>query len=236
MSEIKKAIWITGASSGIGKAITEKFVGSGYYVIATSRNQQLLQQLAESLKNSNLIHTYKLDIKNPDEIKKFYENLDADIKVECLINNAGITSFKNAIDDSIPEIEDIINTNLMGSIYSIKQVLPDMIKQNRGTILNVLSVVTKKVFVSSSAYSASKAGLLAYTNVLREEVRGKNIRVINISPGATNTNIWPEKTRNKFSERMMDIDSVAEFVLHLYKEKSNLVAEDIVLRPLTGDL
>lgn len=236
MTDTKNAIWITGASSGIGKAMTEKFIHNGYFVIATSRNLKLLQELTGSVQKPELLHINKLDIKNPDEIKNFYKSLGPNVSIECVINNAGITSFKNAIDDTVPEIEDIIHTNLLGSIYTIKQVLPGMIEKNRGTIINILSVVTKKIFTASSAYSASKAGLLAYTNVLREEVRGKNIRVINISPGATNTNIWPDKTRNKYSEKMMNIDSVAEFVLHLYKEDSNLVAEDIVLRPLTGDL
>ena len=118
----------------------------------------------------------------------------------ALINNAGITSFKLAEENSINEINDIINTNLLGSIYAIKAVLPQMISNRSGTIINILSVVTKKTFTKSSVYSASKMGLLGYTNSLREEVRKYNIKVINVIPGATATPMWSKEMRNQFSE------------------------------------
>ena len=236
MNENKKAVWVTGASSGIGKAIAESFVKNGFHVIATARRIDLLSELKNSLDNSKLLETFQLDIKNEEEIEKFISSINSESEIDCLINNAGVTSFKKAVDDSLPEIEEIINTNLLGSIYTIKKVLPEMIARKSGTIINVLSVVTKKIFTSSSAYSASKAGLLAYTNVLREEVRDKNIRVINISPGATRTDIWPESAREKYSQRMMNAEAIADLILKVYLEKSNLVAEEIVIRPISGDL
>ena len=78
--------------------------------------------------------------------------------------------------------------------------------------------------------------MLAYTNVLREEIRDKNIRVINISPGPTKTPIWGESALKKFSGKMMNAADVANLVYNLYSEKSNLVAENVVVRPITGDL
>jgi NADP-dependent 3-hydroxy acid dehydrogenase YdfG len=236
MNDKKKVVWITGASSGIGKAITELFVKNGIFVIATARKIELLEEIKTNLGKPENLTVHQLDVTSAPDISTFYTSVSPDYEIDCLINNAGVTSFKKTVDDSITDIEQIIHTNLLGSIYTIKEVLPGMISCTSGTIINILSVVTKKIFTSSSAYSASKSGLLAYTNVLREEVRDKNIRIVNISPGATNTNIWPAGTRSKYSERMMNADAIAELVLHVYSEKSNLVAEDIVLRPITGDL
>ena len=157
-------------------------------------------------------------------------------KIDCLINNAGITSFKLAEENSINEINDIINTNLLGSIYAIKAVLPQMILNGGGTIINILSVVTKKTFTQSSAYSASKWGLLGYTNALREEVRKYKIKVINVIPGATATPIWSKEMRTQFSDRMMTSEDIARVLVWAFLQKENLVTEELVLRPIEGDL
>jgi short-subunit dehydrogenase len=152
------------------------------------------------------------------------------------VNNAGVTSFKHAADNSINEINDIINTNLLGAIYSTKAVLPTFIKNESGTIFNILSVVVDKTFTRSSAYAASKMGLLGYSRSLREEVREHNIRVINIIPGATETAMWSQEMRKEKGERMMNPESLARIIVSAYLQKDNLVTEEIVLRPVTGDL
>jgi len=157
-------------------------------------------------------------------------------QIDCLINNAGITSFKPFEMNTPEEAENIIQTNLLGPIYTIKSVLPEMIKNGGGTIINMLSVITEKVFTNSSLYSASKNGLLAFANVLREEQRKNNIRVVNISPGATETEIWPEETRSHYSSRMMKPDEIAELALFAYEQNGNMSIENIVARPMGGDL
>ncbi|NWF90628.1 MAG: SDR family oxidoreductase, partial [Ignavibacteriaceae bacterium] len=111
-----------------------------------------------------------------------------------------------------------------------------MIKNGGGTIINILSVVTKKIFTKSSAYSASKYGLLGYTNSLREEVRKHNIRIINVIPGATQTPMWSNEIRDKFGDRMMSVNEIAQVVVWLCLQKGTMVTEEIVLRPILGDL
>lgn len=233
----KNAVWITGASSGIGKALTLKFARNGVNVLGTARRIDLLNEIKYELaEETKFLECHKLDVSDLNSVNEFYQKISADYQIDCLINNAGTTSFKNAIDNSIQEIEEIIQVNLLGPIYSIKVILPDMMERKSGTIINILSVVTQKIFTASSAYSASKSGLHAYAKVLREEVRDQNIRVINVSPGATTTSIWPEGIRNKYSEKMMDPEAIAELIYLVYSEKSNLVSEELVLRPTTGDL
>lgn len=234
MTDKKKIVWITGASSGIGKSLAEIFSSNGALVAGTARRKELLSDIQKNL--GELFIPIQMDITNKAKVTEVYSALSAEYEIDALINNAGITSFRNAIEDSVETMENIIQTNLLGSIYTIKSVLPDMIDRKRGSIINILSVVTQKIFTGSSAYSASKSGLLAFTQVLREELRDKNIRVINISPGPTATEIWNEKVLAKHSERMMSSVAIAKLIYRLYEEKSNLVTEEVVLRPVTGEL
>lgn len=237
MESKKNAVWITGASSGIGKALSIEFAKNGLFVLGTARRIDLLEQVKKELgKFVNNFEAFQLDISDYTSVDQFYKNVFKNYLIDCLINNAGITSFKPALDDSIEEVKKIVEVNLLGSIYSIKSVLPEMIERKSGTIINILSVVTQKVFTASSAYSASKSGLHAYAKVLREEMRDKNIQVINVLPGATATSIWHPAILQKYSERMMGADKIAELIYKLYSEKSNLVPEEVVIRPIKGDL
>ena len=232
----KAAIWITGASSGIGKAATIEFVNSGITVFASARKIEELQNLKSELKNKRFLKILRCDVKSRIEVEQTVRDITSLHKIDCLINNAGITSFKKFEDCKIDEIEQIIRTNLLGSIYTIKNVLPFMISNKCGTIINILSVVTKKIFTNSSVYAASKMGLLGFTDSLREEVRKSNIRIINIFPGATETKMWPEKIRSKNSERMMTPENIASVIKWAYLQKDNMVPEEILLRPQLGDL
>ena len=226
-------VWITGASSGIGLALTETLLSNGYNVFGTARRDIKLP--GQSF-NSKFL-SFQADIANIEGVKSAITFLKSnDGYVGSLINNAGITSFTPAEKDSIDVITSIINTNLLGSIFAIKSVLPEMIEKRSGTIVNVLSTVTHKVYTYSSAYSASKSGLLAYTDVLREEVRKHNIKIINVIPGPTATPIWSDRVLNENSDKMMKAEDVAKIILQLLQNESTSVAEEIRLKPLSGDL
>jgi len=229
-------IWITGASSGIGKSTALIFANSGYSVYATARRGEKLSELSNEIKDGSLIYQSSLDVCLKEDVFSFVEKNFTRNGINCLINNAGVTSFRRADHTSVEDIQKIIETNLLGAIFAIKAVLPLMIKQNNGTIINILSVVTEKIFTQSSAYSASKAGLKAFTQVLREEVRKYNIRVLNVYPAATNTDIWSDDVRLKHADHMMKSADVAEAILSIYKQAGNIVTEEIVLRPIEGDL
>jgi short-subunit dehydrogenase len=234
---MEKAVWITGASSGIGRDVVRLFVKEGINVIASARRKDNLNDLSEELKSfKGKIETAVCDVSLFSDVENCYNEFSGKYEIDSLINNAGITSFKPFEMNTIEEIDNIINTNLLGAIYSTNVVLPGMIKNNNGLIINMLSVITEKIFKNSSLYSASKTGLLAFSNVVREEVRKNNIRVINISPGATETEIWPEEMRDKFAHRMMKPDEIANLILYVYKQKGNMVIENITARPILGDL
>lgn len=230
-------IWVTGASSGIGRATAAEFARVGCRVYVSARRNVELERLNSELEKENhSVEIYPCNIASYQNVESVFKKISASGKIDCLINNAGVTTFKLVTENSINEINDIITTNLLGSIYTIKAVLPHMISNGGGTIINILSVVAKSVYTKSSAYTASKMGLLGYANSLREEVREHNIRIINILPGATETPMWPSKLREMYSDKMMTSEDVARIVVWAYLQKGNAVAEEIVLRPITGDL
>lgn len=233
----KDGIWVTGASSGIGKAVALEFAKVGCNVFISARRAQELERLKdEAGKQGDNIFPFPCNVASSTNVDQTFKKITSDFEVNCLVNNAGVTSFKNAVDNSVNEINDIINTNLLGAIYSTKAVLPTFIKNESGTIFNILSVVVDKTFTKSSVYAASKMGLLGYSRSLREEVREHNVRVINIIPGATETAMWSQDVRKEKGEKMMNPESLARIIVSAYLQKDNLVTEEIVLRPVTGDL
>ena len=237
MADKKSGIWITGASSGIGKAAAEEFARTGCKVFVSARRVTELERFNKTLSKDKLeVEIYPCNVASSANVEQTAKKILSTHKIDCLINNAGMTSFKSAEENSINEIDDIINTNLLGSIYTIKSILPGMIKQGSGTIINILSTATKKVFTESSAYTASKLGLMGYANVLREEVRKYNIKVVNVIPGATETPMWSQQTRKEHAERMMKPSDVARLLVWIYLQKENMVSEEIVIKPIEGDL
>lgn len=230
------AVWITGASTGIGKSLSIKFANNNYSVFGSARRKAPFNNSELNLNDTTKFRYIENDVSNFEQVSAISKEIQENYSLECLINNAGITSFKPFIENSIEDIDKIIKTNLNGSIYTIKSVLPQMIENNSGTIINILSVAAKKIFTNSSIYAASKAGLELFSKVLREEVRGHNIRIINIYPGATSTDIWPENAIDKFSDKMMSPEKLANFIYDIYANSTELSPEEIVIRPITGDL
>ncbi|MEE9431601.1 MAG: SDR family oxidoreductase [Melioribacteraceae bacterium] len=233
---MKKTIWVTGASSGIGKAIAKKFAENNLSIVGSARRVELVESINNNLIDAQKIIALKNDVSNYEDVQKTVKEIQSQFEIDCLINNAGISAFKSFTDTSLEEIQNIIDVNLLGSIYTTKAVLPEMIKRKSGTIINILSVATKTVFTNSSIYTASKSGLEAFAKVLREEVREHNIRIINIFPGATATEIWPKDALAEFENKMMDTTKFADLILRIYTSDASLSPEEIVVRPISGDL
>jgi short-subunit dehydrogenase len=235
MSNEQTGVWITGASSGIGKAAVKEFASVGFNIFASARRVTELDRLKEEIKSEHL-EIYPCNVASQANVEQTFKKITAENQIDCLVNNAGITSFKSAEENTIKEIDDVINTNLLGSIYTIKSILPHMKKIGGGTIISMLSVVTGKTFTNSSIYTASKMGLLGYLKVLREEVRDYNIRIVNIIPGATESAMWTREMREQHSHRMMNPESIARLMVSSFLQKDNMVAEEIIVRPIEGDL
>lgn len=236
MSE--KVIWITGASTGIGREIAMEFSRAGHIVVATARRKSRLVNLVSEIKFAgreasafvcNVASERSVQI-TTKRIREKYGRID------CLINNAGVTVFKSFLDTKVYEYDYVMETNLRGAFLCMKNVLPLMIKNKRGHIINIISVAANTIYEDSSVYSASKAGLLALTNCIRKETRRYNIKISNILPGATETAMWDSKTRAKYKSRMLSPADVAKLVIQIFEQPKKVLVEDLVIRPYKGDI
>lgn len=234
----RPVVWITGASRGIGKETAKQFASLGCVVCLSSRNVKELKRSAREIEISGgRAHVFPIDISRYGSIRTVHSKIVKKVgHVDIVVNNAGLTSFRSFLDTSEKLLYDIVGTNLIGPLMLLKVVLPSMVERKKGWIFNIISMVARRTYEGSSVYTASKAGLSGFGNVLREELRTHGIRVINIIPGATETDIWHPKVRKKYAWRMMRPKSVAEAILAAYQMPDDLVVDEMVVRPILGDL
>jgi short-subunit dehydrogenase len=231
-------VWVTGASRGIGYEIANAFAATGAHVILTSRDKQQLHILAKQIGSSGGNATPLVcDVRSSAAVRSVARKILNRLgRVDVLVNNSGITSFKTFRSTSPAEFEDIIATNLRGTFLCTKAVLESMVRKRAGHIFNILSIAATKTFTHSAAYSASKAGALALTNVLREEVRAYNVKVTAVIAGATETEMWSQSSRRKYSRRMMQPKDIASLIVAIYNAPRRAHVEEVVVRPQLGDL
>jgi NADP-dependent 3-hydroxy acid dehydrogenase YdfG len=233
-----KVIWITGASTGIGREIALAFSKAGYIVVVSARRKSRLVKVVSEIKfagreASAFVCNVASERSVHLTVKRITERYGG---IDCLINNAGVTVFKSLTETKLFDYDYIMNINCRGSFLTMKTVLPKMIKRKKGHIINILSVAANTVFEDSSIYSASKAAILAMSNSVREEVRRFNIKVTNILPGAVETNMWDAKSRQKYKNRMMSPEDIAAITLHTFEQPRKLNVEEVIIRPIKGDL
>jgi NAD(P)-dependent dehydrogenase (short-subunit alcohol dehydrogenase family) len=179
---MSKVVFITGASSGIGKAIGEYLLNKGFIVYGTSRNPEVIQ--------NSKIPLLALDVRNVESIKKAIQQLiEKEGKIDVVINNAGVGITGPLEEIPTEEIKNNFETNLFGPIEVMKAVLPQMRSQKNGLILNITSIAGYMGLPFRGVYSASKGALELVTEAMNMEVKSFGIRIVNVAPGDFATNI-----------------------------------------------
>lgn len=232
-------IWITGASRGIGKAIAEALGGTGARLILSSRTKNSMKSAVKEFEKFSNVLFFPCDVSDLEQTKSVYQKIQMTAGgIDVLINNAGLAFFAPFTEISIEDFERMNDVNYKGTFITMKQVLPKMIENQYGVIINILSVAVREKFLNSSVYSASKAAVHALDMSLREEVRNHGIKIVEIFPGAVETDIWSEKSREKFKGRMMLPVDVAVVVRDVIEQSldGRFMIEEITLRPQGGDL
>lgn len=188
---MNRIILITGATSGFGKAIAEKFAAEGWNCIVTGRRKERLLAFAEELKARYQIQTLPLvfDVQNRKEVFTALENLPAQWQaIDILVNNAGLAlgrdSFENA---DLDDWDTMMDTNVKGMMYVTKAVLPYMTERKKGQIINMGSVAGKEVYKDGNGYCASKYAVDALSKSMRIDLLPHRIKVTAIHPGAAET-------------------------------------------------
>jgi 3-oxoacyl-[acyl-carrier protein] reductase len=231
MNDLKENnIIVTGATGGIGNSIIKKLYDAGANILATGTKDEKLQELKKKFQN---IHTLKFDISQNDNLENFIENATKQLggKLDCVVNNAGITQDNLAIRMSIEEWQKVIDVNLTSTFLISKFAIKKMLKNKKGKIINITSVVGHTGNLGQTNYTASKAGIVAMSKSLAIEYAKKNININCISPGFIKT-AMTNKIDEKFKEiiiskipsaRLGEPEDVANAVIFLASPQSDYI-------------
>jgi len=224
---------VTGGGSGIGRALTEALAAHGATLVIASRRVELLKQTAEAINSKagdEQVFTYGFDIRDADEITGLVEYVSTRWKtIDVLINNSGL-----AVPETVDSITDegwdkVIETNLRGVMYLVRSVLPHMISNDFGDIVNISSQAGKHGYADVPSYCASKFGLLGYAESLRDHIRktGANIRLFNFCPGLVDV----ENTANAAIPKpgFIHVSNMARTLIYSLSLDRNVLLEDISL-------
>lgn len=228
---------VTGASQGIGYAITEKLLKEGYSVAICARGQEKLQAAAGNWREKYpavQVLPVAADLATKDGVNSLAgEVLHAFPHIDVLVNNAGTFSPGNIADEPEGQLEHMIATNLYSAYNLTRRLLPAM-EMRGGHIFNMCSVASLKAYPNGGAYSISKYALLGFSDNLREELRQHNIKVTSICPGAVWSPSW--EGSGVAPERIMEAADVADVLWSAVSLSAQAVTETIIMRPLKGDL
>ena len=212
----KKVIWITGASSGIGKALAIKFANEGWIVAASARRENLLADLKKINEN---IYSFPLDVTNIDQCKNVFKNIIQKFKsVEISVFGTGIHDPKSEKEFNLEKIRKIMEVNYFGTMNSIHSVYDYYNNKKDGQISIISSVAGYRGLPAAGAYCASKSALTSFTESLHYEMKRKNVRVSLVSPGFIKT---PMTDQNDFPMPMIKSAEFAaeQIFLGLIKKK-----------------
>ena len=220
---------VTGGAQGFGYAITKRFLDSGAKVIIWDIDKKAIDEASKEISSEKC--SYQLvDVTNFDDIKKNIENITKEKKVDIFVNNAGIAG-KNAKVWDYPNDEwlKVINLDLNAVFYCCKAIVPHMIKNNYGRIINIASIAGKEGNPNASAYSAAKAGVIGFTKSLGKELADKNIAVNCVTPAAAKTRIFDQITKEHIDymlskiprNRFVKVEELASLVTWLASEENS---------------
>lgn len=201
----KRTALVTGASRGIGKSCVESLAASGYRVVLAARSVEKLEEVAGALRAQGAeAFTVPIDLASHDSIKTAFETAAKQFgRIDILVNNAGITKDGLAMRMKQADWEAVLQTNLSGAFYAIQQVLPAMMRERWGRIVNISSVVGEMGNPGQANYVASKAGLIGLTKSLAQEVGSRNITVNAVAPGFIETDMT-HVLSDELKQKMVD--------------------------------
>jgi short-subunit dehydrogenase len=229
-----KRCLITGASRGIGRAIAEKLAGPDIELLLHGRDTVALAEVCKAVKH-HCAHVVRLihDLAVPSGVSDLIHHVGRN-PVDLLVNNAGIAIVKPFCEITSVEWEQTVGVNITAPFMLMQHFAPEM--PPGSSIVNILSIAAKTGFANWSAYCMSKFALEGFSQCVREELRERKIRVINVYPAATDTNIWNKIEGEWPRHKMISPDEVAGVVVYALSRPADVALENISLSNLTGNL
>ena len=220
---------ITGGAQGFGLDIAKRFLNSGVKTIIWDIDENELKKAIDELNNPNLSYNL-VDVSDYKNVKRTVDEITKSTNIDILINNAGITGSTSSLwDYDVEEWNKIVQINLMGTFNCCKCVVPNMIKNNYGRIINVASVAGKDGNANASAYSSAKAGTIGLTKSLGKELADKNIAVNAVTPAGAKTRILDQMSKEHVARmlskvprgRFLEIEEFTSLICWLASEENS---------------
>lgn len=233
-------IVVTGASSGIGSELSQLLARNGHALVLAARRTEALTSVAEACRAAGApeVAVVQWDASNHahrGRLTRGVEELSPNGELG-LVNAAGVAIFGEFATSDFNKIEEMVLTNLLGTMSATRELLPLMLADRSGQVINVLSISATQSFPGAAGYCASKAGALAFTRALNAEVRTKGVRVSAVIPGAVDTPLWDGKGWVPPREDMLTPQSVAEAIRDLMHMPRDRSVDELHLMPPLGVL
>ncbi len=236
---MSKTVFISGATSGFGKATAELFAANGDNIIITGRRKERLNSLAKKLSSEHGVEitTLCFDVRNNDEVVSAINSL-SNKNIDILVNNAGLASGLNKIQEgAIDDWEKMIDTNVKGLLYVSKAIIPLMIANKSGHIINIGSTAGKEVYMNGNVYCATKHAVDALSKAMRIELLEHGIKVSQVCPGAAETEFSEvrlhgdkEKAKKVYDGyEPMKAEDIASIIFYVGTLPKNLCVNDLVV-------
>jgi len=238
-----RVVFITGASSGIGRSSARAFAREGAKILMAARRLDRLAELAAELKGSfgTAVHFFALDVRRQPEVEKALTSLPAEWRaVDVLVNNAGLSRGLDKLPEGrLDDWEEMIDTNVKGLLYVSRAVIPGMIARGRGHIINLGSVAGREVYPGGNVYCATKFAVKALTRALRLDLVGTPLRVTTVDPGMVETEFSLVRfhgDRDRAAKvyqgvRPLSPDDIAEAILFCASRPPHVNISEVVLMP-----
>ena len=232
----KKIAVITGASQGIGRAISVKLASKGYITVLAGRNEENLRKTAEFVSQVNDNYQVSLtDVTSEVDVEALFKEIEELGELAILINNAGVGTFKAVENITLEEWEDMLDVNLTGAFLTTREAVKVMKKNRSGHIIFINSLSGKRALSWGSGYSATKYGLKGFADTVRIELRKSNVKVTSIFPGSVDSSWWDSFDFDFPRDQMLDEQNVVEAIYAAISQEGRSVIEEIDIRQVGGD-
>lgn len=245
MSEIKnKVVIVTGASSGLGEATARRLAKNGARLMLAARREERLQELVSDIEKEGGTAKYQItDVTDKYQVVALAKaTQQAYDRIDVLINNAGLMPLSPLAANKVDEWEKMVDVNIKGVLYGISAVMPIMLQQESGHIINLSSVAGHKVFAGGTVYCATKFAVKAISEGIRLESDGK-IRSTNISPGAVATELTSTISHDETAQMAdqlydmaIDADAIARAITYAIEQPGDVDVNEIIIRPTQQEL
>lgn len=232
---VPRTIVILGASRGIGRATALALAAPGARLVLAARDEAALARVAADAREHGAeAEPVTCDITAEPHVLRLMETAAASGRIDMLVNSAGGAVVRPFEELTLAEWEETLRAGLTGAFLACKHAAPHM--PDGGLIVNVASVAARQAFPGWSAYAAAKAGLLAFSNAIREELRPRGIRVTVVLPAATDTGLWDAVPGEWNRANMLRAEDVGRAIAHLATQPAYMTTEELVVGHVAGRL